>query len=211
MYKYKATVNEPFEVFADDFDNNGTLDIVFGYHEEGKVFPLRGKQCSSEQMPFIKDKFPGYSSFASSDLTQVYGQDNLKNAYHLEAYTFASVFIENLGQGQFRLEELPLAAQLSSVEGIIMEDFDADGILDILMAGNMFHSEVETARNDAGIGLFLKGNGKNNFEPIPAYSSGFFAPWDVKNIQVLKRYDGSGLILVANNDYRLQFFGLNQK
>ncbi len=209
-YKYQASVNEPFEVFADDFDNNGTLDIVFGYHQEGKVFPLRGKQCSSEQMPFIRDKFPSYSSFAASDLLQIYGQENIENAYHLEAFTFASVFIENLGHGQFRLKELPLAAQLSSVNGIIIEDFDTDGFLDILVAGNMFHVEVETARNDAGTGLFLKGNGKNNFEPTPAYSSGFFAPWDVKNIQVLKRYDGSRLILVANNDDQLQFFGLNQ-
>ena len=208
-YKYQASANEPFEVYADDFDNNGTLDIVFGYHQQGKVFPLRGKQCSSEQMPFIKDKFPSYSSFASSDLMQVYGQENIDNAYHSEAFTFASVFIENLGHGQFRLKELPLAAQFSSVNGIIIEDFDTDGFLDILLAGNMFHAEVETARNDAGTGLFLKGNGKNNFEPTPAYSSGFFAPWDVKNIQVLKRYNGSRLILVANNDDQLQFFGLN--
>ncbi|MEQ8556558.1 MAG: VCBS repeat-containing protein [Cyclobacteriaceae bacterium] len=209
-YKYQATLDEPFEVFADDFDDNGTHDIVLSYHQEGKVFPLRGRQCSSQQMPFIKEKFPNYSSFASSDLIEVYGQESIQNAYHLQANTFASVFIENLGQGQFSFNELPQAAQLSSVNGIIIQDFDEDGFSDILIAGNMFQVEVETARNDAGHGLFLKGNGENSFEPIPAYSSGFFAPGDVKNIQAIKQADGSPLILVANNNDRLQVFTINK-
>lgn len=208
-YKYKASDEEPFEVYSNDFDDNGTLDIVLGYHEEDKVFPLRGKQCSSQQMPFIKDKFSSYAAFASSDITQVYGQEKLNRSYHLKAYTFASVYIENLGGGQFHLEELPLAAQLSSVNGIVIEDFNTDGFLDILLAGNMYHSEAETARNDAGIGLLLKGDGKNNFEPVSAYSSGFLAPWDVKGLRKLKRSNSSLMILVANNNDRLQFFGTN--
>ncbi len=208
-YKYQASMQEPFEVFSDDFDNNGTLDIVLGYHQQGKVFPLRGKQCSSEQMPFIKEKFPSYSSFASSDLLQVYGQENIEKAYHLQAFTFASVFIENLGNGQFKITELPLEAQFSSVNGIIIEDFNSDGLLDMLLAGNMFQAEVETARNDASTGLLLKGNGGNNFYPVAAYASGFYAPWDVKNIQVLRQKHGTPLIVVANNDHQLQIFALN--
>jgi hypothetical protein len=210
-YKYQATLNEPFEVYADDFDNNGTLDVVLSYYQQGKLFPLRGKQCSSEQIPFIKEKFPTYSSFASSDLIQVYGQDNIENAYHQQAVTFGSVFVENLGKGEFKVTDLPLAAQLSSVNGIIIEDYDSDGSMDILLAGNMFHSEVETARNDASLGLFMKGDGSNNFHPVPASSSGFIAPGDVKDMKLIKRSDGSSIILVANNDGPLQVFGLNRE
>jgi len=209
-YKYQATLNEPFKVYADDFDNNGTLDIVLSYYQQGKLFPLRGRQCSSEQMPFIKDKFPSYSSFASSDLIQVYGQENIEKAYHQQAVKFASVFVENLGQGQFKISELPIAAQFSSVNGIIIEDLNSDGSLDILLGGNMFHSEVETARNDASLGLFMKGDGSNNFHPVPASSSGFVAPGDVKHIKLIKRSDGTSIILVANNDGPLQVFGLNK-
>ena len=85
-------------------------------------------------MPFIKEKFPSYTSFASSDLFAIYGQEKINTSYHLEADTFASMYIENLGQGQFRFQELPDEVQLSSVNGIVIEDFDKDGYKDILMA-----------------------------------------------------------------------------
>ena len=105
-YKYKATTEEPFEVFAKDFDSNGSLDIVLSYHEKGKVFPLRGRQCSSDQMPFIKEKFPSYHEFGIADMPTVYGKENLENALHYSANTFATSYIENLGNLKFKTHEL---------------------------------------------------------------------------------------------------------
>ena len=43
---------------------------------------------------------------------------------------------------------------------MLIEDFNQDGNLDILVAGNLYTAEVETPRNDAGIGLVLLGDGK---------------------------------------------------
>jgi hypothetical protein len=205
-YKYKASETEPFQVYADDFDNSGTIDIVLAYYNSGNVFPLRGRQCSSEQIPSLKEKFPTYSIFASSTLSEIYGDKELAQAHHLQAFTFASTYIENLGEGRFNVHQLPLPAQFSSVNGIVVGDFNDDGSKDLLLAGNMYSSEVETARNDAGLGLVLTGNGTNDFTPLPSVSSGFLAPGNVKGLAKLKRDDGSTLILVANNNNRLQAF-----
>ena len=60
------TVHNHDDVFADDFDGNNNLDIVLGYFEGDKQYPVRGKQCSSEQVPGIKRKFNSYDAFASS-------------------------------------------------------------------------------------------------------------------------------------------------
>ena len=201
-YKYKASPEHPFQVHSADFDKNGKQDIVLSYFEEGEVYPIRGRSCSVEQIPELDTKFPTFESFGDSDLQDIYG-DQLNNALHLSAYTFASYYIENIDGKSFQLHELPKLAQVSSINTILAEDFDKDGHKDLLIAGNLFTSEIETPRNDAGVGLFLKGNGKGDFTPITAAQSGFYAPFDVKDMKVIKTADKSN-ILVGNNDHYLQ-------
>ncbi|MCH8905113.1 MAG: VCBS repeat-containing protein, partial [Bacteroidetes bacterium] len=206
-YKYKATENEPLHVYCHDFDNSGSLDIVLGYYNYGECFPVRGRECSSNQMPFIKDKFKNYDAFGKATLEDVYG-DALQSALqHHEAKMFESIYIINEGNNKFKLLPLPIEAQVSMVFGIIIEDFNGDGNEDVLLAGNFYVSEVETGRADAGIGLYLKGNGKGNFTPVKVRESGFFADRDVRDLALIKNYDDSGYsILVANNNDKMQIF-----
>ena len=201
-YKYKASQQEPFEVFASDFDNNGQLDIVLSYYEQGELFPVRGRSCSSDQIPLLAKKFPSFESFGEANVEDMYGK-GLQQALNYKAYTFASSYFENLGDGTFAVRPFPNEAQLSSVNSILTEDFNDDGNLDLLISGNLFPSEIETPRNDAGMGLFLTGDGKGNFTPVRTVESGFFAPYDAKDMKLLKA-GGRKVILVANNQYFLQ-------
>lgn len=202
-YKYKASEEEPFEVYSTDFDDNGTNDIVLGYYNQGNLFPLRGRECTSNQMPFIKEKFPTYNSFGSADLTQVYGKEKLDQALHLKANMFSSVFLENLGKGRFEVHILPNQAQLSSINDIQIDDFDGDGLKDILVAGNLYQSEVETPRNDASIGLLLKGKGSSHFVPLSFKDSGVFLEGDVKKMRTIhlgSDITTKGILVVRNNN-----------
>lgn len=200
-YKYKATESEPFEIYSHDFDENGTNDIVLGYYNQGNLFPLRGRECSSQQMPFIKKKFPTYASFGSADLVQVYGKEKLENALHLKANMFASVYLENKG-GRFELHALPNEVQLSSINDICIADFDKDGSKDILVAGNLYQSEVETPRNDASIGALLKLGTDSQLEVIPYKRSGVFLNGDVKKMRLIKlgNTDFTAILVAKNND-----------
>ena len=202
-YKYKATEKEPFEVYYADFDNNGAKDVVLSYYNFGTKYPLRGYSCSSSQVPAIKEKFKKYELFAAADVFEVYGKRSLERALHYEAKTFASAYIENLGNGKFNMHRLPMKAQFSSINDILIDDYNADDNLDILIAGNLYNAEIETARNDAGKGLLMLGDGKGEFETIPKKSSGFFAPYNVKVMQEIK-ITGEPHIIIGCNDDRLQ-------
>ena len=79
-YKYKASKSLPFMMYAKDFDNNSKMDIVLSYPEKGVYYPVRGRECSSQQLPFIKDKFPDYKSFASASVDEMLGYENIKSA-----------------------------------------------------------------------------------------------------------------------------------
>ncbi|MGI0105772.1 FG-GAP-like repeat-containing protein [Salinimicrobium sp. WS361] len=206
-YKYKANEEETFDIYFNDFDQNNKQDIVLSYYNDGKKFPLRGRQCSSQQIPGIKSKFPDYQSFSTATLEDVYTKEELDNSLHYQVKSFSSVYLENR-DGKFLRHELPSGAQISSINQILIDDYDEDGNLDALIAGNLFWSEVETTRNDAGYGLLLKGDGTGNFEEATASESGLFMPGDVKDMLRMK-VGNKNVILAIKNDDVLQFVSLN--
>ena len=207
-YKYQATAEAPFEIYYDDFDDNDQGDIVLSYSEDGKAVPLRGRQCSSEQMPFIKEKFTTYDAFAKADMNDIFGAEKLSQALHLQAKTFQSVYLENNGDQPWKVRPLPKLAQTSSVNGFVVKDINQDGHLDAVLAGNLYGSEVETPRNDAGNGLILLGDGKGSFVAKSANETGFFAPFDAKEIHMLRGGE-TNFIAVVNNSNLLQIFQIN--
>jgi len=206
-YKYKASPEKTFDVYANDFDNNKKLDIVLGYYEGKTQYPVRGRQCSSQQVPGIKNKFKNYEDFANADLEDIYTTKKLKSGIHYKAETFASVYIENLGNATFKTHQLPKEAQFSSINTILTDDYDLDGEKDILIAGNLYASEAETPRNDASIGLLMKQT-DNGLESVTFNKSGFLADKDVKNMKTIT-IQGKKCILIANNDAGLQIFQVN--
>ncbi len=207
--KFKASKKKPFNVFADDFDNNGSCDIVLSKEYNGKLVPTRGKQCSTEQMPFIKEKFPTYNGFANASVQDILG-DKINAALHLKVTDFHSMVFINDG-GSFKAKKLPNEAQVAPINGIIPTDLNKDGNIDLIIAGNNFDTEVETARYDAGTGLALIGDGKGDFKAMACSESGIFANKNVKDIKMIQNEKGESLILVANNNGPMQIFQANNE
>lgn len=207
-FKYKATEKETFDIYFNDFDGNNTNDIVLSYFNGGKEYPLRGRECSSQQMPAIKKKYENYASFSTATLEDVYTKEYLKNSLHYKVKSFASVYLENKN-GEFISHKLPNIAQISSINQILIDDFDNDSHLDAIIAGNLHSSEVETPRNDASNGLFLKGDGNGNFEPIPSSKSGLYAPGDIKDMVKITIKENNYLLLAKNSD-KLQLVKMNK-
>ncbi|HHS95416.1 MAG TPA: VCBS repeat-containing protein, partial [Phaeodactylibacter sp.] len=203
--KFKASYKKPFNVFSTDFDQNGTCDIVLSKDYKGKLVPTRGRQCSSEQMPFIKEKFPTYKDFATAGLEDILGKEKLKKALHLQVTDFESKILINNGDGTFTAKALPRLAQVSPINGIIVKDLNQDGNIDLVIAGNMYNTEVETPRYDAGTGLILMGKGNGDFDAIPSGKSGLYAADNVKDIAWVRKKNGA-MILVANNNAAPEVF-----
>ena len=208
--RFKASPEYPFEIYVADFDSNKTLDIVLGYYYGNKHYPFHDRNALNDQMNFIKKKYPDYHSFASATLEDIFTVEKLTEALHYKAKNFASIYLENKGQGKFQKRPLPVEAQVSAINDFIVKDFDRDGKLDILVSGNLYATEFRTARNDAGIGLFLRGDGKGNFDPVPVNRSGYFTPGDVKDLAIIDHAQNYA-ILVANNNDQLQLIRILNK
>ncbi len=210
-YKYVATQKAPFEVYANDFDENGSMDIVLSYKKKGVQLPLRGRECSSEQVPAIKRRFQTFELFADATLADIYGQAMLDKSLNYQATTFASSWIENEGKGKFVIHELPRHIQWSSIndmEAIL----NGDASTTMIFGGNLYQSEVETPRNDASFGGVL------SFEPIksePLFQNGaqtgLFIKGEVRKIKSIRLgSDGKKAILFAVNNDSLKVFHLKE-
>ena len=207
--KFKATNEHPFKVYANDFDNNGTNDIVLAKFYKEDYVPQRGRECSSNQMPFIAKKFKNYNSFAASKLKDILPKQGLKDAVTYEIKNFESIILIN-ENGKLVQKPLPFLAQVSPIKSSFVRDFNKDGNKDILIVGNHYAAEVETTRYDAGIGCVLLGDGKNNFQVITPLKSGLYDPFDSRNISLIKEKN-QNLLLITNNNKEPSVFSLKLK
>lgn len=206
--KFHPGKDHPLEIYCDDFDQNGTYDIVLAKYQNNVCYPVRGRQCSSEQMPFITQKFPNYTQFAEANLEKLYGEENLKNAkVHYTATNFSSSLVLNTESGSYKVSALPVEAQFSALNSMYVDDFNKDGHLDILAVGNNFAAEVETVRYDAGRGILMLGNGKGQFKPKTPTESGWFSNSDDKDLAVIE-VNGKKIFLVAGNNSYLKWISL---
>ena len=86
---------------------------------------------------------------------------------------------------------------------------DGDGNLDLIVAGNLYDAEPNTPRADAGNGLWLRGDGKGHFTPVPPTQSGFLAPLNVSGLTLINTPSGKAVI-VANSGDSLQTFTIRK-
>ncbi|MDO1446114.1 VCBS repeat-containing protein [Rhodocytophaga aerolata] len=204
--KYKASPTEPVCVYAKDYDKNGSFDPVFCYYIMGKNYPTHPRDAMIEQMNGIRGRFTRYEAYGKATFDQVFTKDELADAYVVRSENFASSYLENAGNGKFNIKSLPVQAQFAPVFGMVVDDIDKDGNLDVLMAGNSYATEVQTGWYDASIGVYLKGDGKGNFTLQPVTKTGFNISKDAKSMVHLPTSDGSSLVLISCNNDSLKAF-----
>jgi hypothetical protein len=207
--KFHPSVKKPFIVYANDFDKNGKNDIVLAKYDGDKLYPSRGKECSTEQMPFVSEKFPTYEGFANATLEEVYTEEKLEESLRLEVKQFSSGVFINEG-GTFIYQALPNKAQMSAVQDILIKDVNADSHPDLILIGNMYGAEVETVRYDASDGLVLLNDGKLGFKPSSINESGLYVPYNSRDISLVNTPKGE-VMVVTSNSAPVQVFSFNSK
>lgn len=210
---YRANEKYPVKIYAKDFDNNGSYDAIPSIFlptsqtdTTRREFPVHTRDDMAKQMIMFKSKFQNYKSYATATFDKMFTPDELKGALILEANDFENSYLKNMGNGKFEMTPLPNIAQYSCLNGMVAEDFDGDGNLDLLVNGNDFGTEVSEGRYDACNGLFLKGNGKGGFQPLSILQSGWFIPGNGKALVKLRSSNGKCLLAASQNKGPLKIF-----
>ncbi len=196
----------PLRLYASDFDKNGALDPILCVQENGRFLPVPMRDVLLKQLPGLKKKFVRNSSYAKASIDDIFSKSELDAAQVLETEILASAWFENQN-GKWVAHALPDEAQVSPVYSINASDFTGDGLVDLLLAGNDSHFEVETGPLNTSTGCLLQGDGKGGFKAIPSRHSGFWANGEARDVKPIKQAGtGKTLWLVANNGGDLQVF-----
>jgi hypothetical protein len=211
----QASDEFPVSVYAKDFNGDGNFDAiptVFYRNKEGKRIEVtfHGRDDLGKQMNTIRRKFDKYYKFANAGIYDILSAEELQDALILKANYLKTSYIENIGEGKFKISALPIQAQTAPINGMLVEDFDADGNLDVLMVGNDFGNEVSVGRLDAFNGLLLKGDGSGKFKVVSLSESAFCVSGDAKGLVRVTNPLGKPLIMATQNRSDLRSFeGLN--
>ncbi|MCK0144940.1 VCBS repeat-containing protein [Arenibacter sp. F26102] len=205
----KASVREPVEMYAKDFDNNGSIDPILCSYINGHSYPVFSKDDLLGQLSILKSRYIKYSEYANEQITDIFSEDDLKGVTKFKAVNFASSYVENLGNSQFVLKALPSEAQFSPIYAVETGDFNADGYPDLILAGNFFGNRVKFGRSDANNGLLLLGNGSGEFRAVDNKTSGLNVHGEVRDIITLPLMHESKIVVFAKNDLEIQIFKVN--
>lgn len=202
---YKASKDQPFVLYADDFDQNGKIDPIFaGYMKsqangDAELFPFHGKDDLARQITAYKRVFPSYQQYSEATITQVLSEEMIDKAQTFNAHTFSTSLFINTGEGIFEKVTLPLEAQVAPVHAILVEDINQDGNLDLVIAGNHNSSEHTYGAQNIFLGTCLLGTGKNTFNALSAEESGLYLNKAVRALSAFEVNSGENILVVAVN------------
>ncbi len=203
--RFTASEQEPATMYVKDFDRNGFVEQIVSTYSGGVSYPLVLRDDLLKALPYLRERYPTYERYAQQTVSDIFTQGELTDAVVRQAYTFATSLMRNNGDGSFTLVPLPIEAQLAPVYGLLAADLDGDGLLDVLLTGNLDGVEPEIGRLSGSYGLLLRGDGTGGFTPVEVSESGFFVPGQGRDIQRLSTRHGEVVVVTRNNDRPLLF------
>ena len=209
-YSYMPVGNDAafikIDIDLDEAQDAAGNSIVGSCEYNGnKSYPVAMKDDLVKQIPSLAMKFKKYDDYKDATIEDIFSPEVLKRSVKLNARYMESCVMINTGKGSFHIIPLPVEAQFSPVYAISAEDFDHDGICDIILGGNQYRAKPETGIYGASYGLFLKGCAGDTWKYVSSLKSGFFTKGEIRDLKILT-INGNRIIAVARNNDNLQFY-----
>ena len=183
------------KMFVKDFDGNGTAEQIMTYHENGADYPILDRDELFKQIPSIKKKYLYYKDYANANMTDLFGADVYQTALIKELHVLSSAIYWG-SESTFTRKALAPEVQYSNVGSILLEDFDNNGKIDIILGGNQSKIKPQFGPLESSNGWILKQQ-KNGIFEKPA-SLG--VKGEIRSIISFKNRDQYLIILGRNND-----------
>ncbi|MBK7710835.1 MAG: VCBS repeat-containing protein [Bacteroidales bacterium] len=204
--KFKATPDKPLTMFVNDFDNNGKSEFIVNWYPplDDRSYPFVQRHELLAQMPGLQKIVPTYEVYGNLTYDSLFRSDVRQKALRFEAKTLESSVLWN-DDGKYTLKALPVEAQVSPVFGIVADDLDGDGNIEIWLGGNFYSVKPQIGRYDASKGVLLKIGNDRSFTFQPQQTDGLYVKGEVRDAAIIGSGQSKKIIVARNNDKVLVF------
>ncbi|MCG3164716.1 MAG: hypothetical protein POELPBGB_00475 [Bacteroidia bacterium] len=172
--RFNVDSNHPLTAYYNDFDLNGSTDVIFSYYLNNKETLIASRDALLEQMGSLRKVYTNYLPYAKTIPSAFLNRYAIKPEVKY-ANQFKHIMLENKLNGKFVVKPLPILLQSCMATGLITDDFNTDGFLDIMVVGNSDAIHSTYGKHDACPGYILMNNGNGGFEITMPQQSGFFS------------------------------------
>jgi enediyne biosynthesis protein E4 len=203
--RFRASMQEPLQFWAGDFNNNGMIEHLIANYNDGGPYPVAQLNDLLYHITNLRGRVQGFEDYAERTVNDLFTQQELDRAHHYQAEMLESVIGWNDGNGSFQIEKLPDQAQWAPVYSILPADLNGSGTPEIMIGGNLDAVRPQAGPYDALFGLVLSPDSEGNYQTLKKQESGFFSDGEIRFMKPLKT-DSRTIYIVSRNNRELQFF-----
>ena len=206
---FKASMDRPMRMYINDFDLNGSVEQIITKFFDTTSFPLALKHDLVAQLPSIGAKYPTYDSFKDKTLEELFSHEIIDKSVVKKINNLSSSVFINDKNGSFTYQALPPEVQMTAIYSIEVDDWNSDGVMDIILGGNHSRVKPEIGGYTSSYGLLLLGNFDNAWNPIRSTQSGFSIRGEIRDLETIS-FQGKKLLLVAKNNDHLEVLSVKK-
>lgn len=169
----KASIDMPMEMLAGDFDNNGSVDPLIFCQIGADIHPLVSRDELLSQLASYRPRFTTHAAYAKAGLRDLLSEVQQSQALRLRVDNLETTLYLSDGHGKFERRSLPEEVQYSSIKAMEIVDYNTDGHLDVILAGNEDRLKLSLGRLDANHGLLIRGDGQGGLYVVDDEVAGF--------------------------------------
>ena len=196
---FRASIEQPLSLYVNDFDNNGRTEQILAMHYDEKLYPIVQLKDLWMQIPSLKKKYLKFENYKNVTMDKLFDASTIRDSEVKKVYNLSSVSLYNKRGKGFDIKELPFMAQLSPIFSIISDDINNDGVMDLILGGNLSRVKPEFGPNSSSYSTLLLGTKDKRFKYVNSKLSGLFISGEIRDLDKIKINSKDSYIFAVNN------------
>jgi hypothetical protein len=196
---FKASAKKPLKMHINDFDNNGKFEQVISIFNGEKSFPIAQKKEITSQLPYLLKKYTKHNDYKEQTINDIFEVKELEESVELNIYNCSTSILWNKQGNKFSLEKLPIHSQLSPIYATLLNDYNNDKKIDIIIGGNQFKAKPQTGIYAASHGAVYENQNNERFRALGSRESGIFIKEEIRDIKQIQVGNKNHYLISSSN------------